>query len=99
MLIFQKKSSLLFNFFWKKTSQKVIAYKPLLIKQNECILWTQNSYRNVGRWIYPFLFIKITFLITKAHPLKKLIDKVSFNWKEHMYEHKSANKDFPYRKQ
>ena len=69
------------------------------MKQNECILWTQNSYRNVGRWIYPFLFTKITFLITKAHPLKKLIEKVSFNWKEYKYEHKSANKDFPYQKQ
>ena len=69
------------------------------MKQNECILWTQNSYRNVGRWIYPFLFTKITFLITKAHPLKKLIEKVSFNWKEYKYEHKSTNKDFPYQKQ
>ena len=39
-LIFQKKSSLLFKFFWKKTSQKIVAYKPLLIKQNECnMIW------------------------------------------------------------
>ena len=35
-LIFQKKSSLLLKFFRKKTSQKIVAYKPLLIKQNEC---------------------------------------------------------------
>ena len=37
-LIFQKKFRLLFIFFQKKTSQKIVAYKPLLIKQNECIL-------------------------------------------------------------
>ena len=35
-LIFWKKTSLLFNFFQKKTSWKIVAYKPLLIKQNEC---------------------------------------------------------------
>ena len=37
-LIFQKKTSPLFIFFQKKTSWKIIAYKPLLIKHNERIL-------------------------------------------------------------
>ena len=36
MLIFQKKSSPLFKIFPNKTSQEIVAYKPLLIKQNEC---------------------------------------------------------------
>ena len=36
-LIFQKKSSPLSKNFRKKTSQKIVAYKPLLIKHNECI--------------------------------------------------------------
>ena len=35
-LIFQKKSSPLLKIFRQKTSQKIVAYKPLLIKQNEC---------------------------------------------------------------
>ena len=29
-------TSLLLNYFQKKTSQKIVAYKPLLIKHNEC---------------------------------------------------------------
>ena len=35
-LIFQKKSSPLSKNFRKKTSQKIVAYKLLLIKHNEC---------------------------------------------------------------
>ena len=47
-LIFQKKSSPLFKIFQKKTSQKIAAYKPLLIKQNECISSYKYLNENTG---------------------------------------------------
>ncbi len=42
-LIFQKKTSLLLNFFQKLTSLKIVAYKPLLIKKTACMKLLKND--------------------------------------------------------
>ena len=56
-LIFQKKTSPLFIFFQKKTSWKIVAYKPLLIKQNECICdWNSYQMSNCEFLYFCFIF-------------------------------------------
>ena len=61
-LIFWKNTSLLLNFFQKKTSWKIVAYKPLLIKHNECM----------------FIFASVTFnrqiVRRKLYRLKSFLD-------------------------
>ena len=70
-LIFQKESSPLFNIFRKKTSQKIVAYKPLLIKHNECILLVRLLATNLEIGLVTFLSLHSNIFVNNNIQFRK----------------------------